>query len=610
MTRDIFTYLQSYSVDPLAINRLIVSSFLRSFGISEVRNAFLKDYVIRESDKDLKNFKEFSELHLFSSIEDLIEVFEFVISPQDKIITGAIYTPNKIRSYIVNECLNEVENCNEIKLCDPACGCGGFLYTAAKCLHDISGRTYSEIFRDNIYGLDIQNFSVERATILLSLLAVIEGEDKDVFEFNLFNGNALNFDWSQSILNFEGFDFLVGNPPYVCSRNIDPDSRELIDNWSVCSTGHPDLYIPFFELGLSFLKNEGQLGYITMNTFFKSINGRALREYLTKFDNTIIDFGGHQVFDSKSTYTCICLIKKQPSNTIKYIKLNDVAELDKTLAFDTIDIIELDHFNGWNLQEIDLLNRIEKTGTPLGEKFKTRNGIATLKNNIYIFTPVQEDEHHYYLQNGNLYPIEKSICTDIINPNKFTKIKTVEKIKQKVIFPYRYNEDGIEIIDEIELEKKYPKTYKYLCDKKGLLAERDKGKGNYEKWYAYGRNQSLEKMSYKLFFPHISSESPNFVINEEESLLFYNGLALIGNDRTELEIMQKLMSSRLFWYYITRSSKPYGSGYFSLSRNYIKKFGIPNLSSDQVDFLLKTTDPETINKFVDETYGVDTTFVS
>ena len=34
--------------------------------------------------------------------EELLELFEFVISPADKLVNGAIYTPKEIRKYIRN----------------------------------------------------------------------------------------------------------------------------------------------------------------------------------------------------------------------------------------------------------------------------------------------------------------------------------------------------------------------------------------------------------------------------------------------------------------------------------------------------------------------------
>lgn len=64
------------------------------------------------------------------------------------------------------------------------------------------------------------------------------------------------------------------------------------------------------------------------------------------------------------------------------------------------------------------------------------------------------------------------------------------------------------------------------------------------------------------------------------------------------------MSSRLFWFYITNSSKPYGSGYYSLSRNYIKNFGIYNFTEDEIDWLTKEKDQEKLDNFIETKYGV------
>lgn len=163
----------------------------------------------------------------------------------------------------------------------------------------------------------------------------------------------------------------------------------------------------------------------------------------------------------------------------------------------------------------------------------------------------------------------------------------------------------MQLIAENDFAEKFPLAYSYLQDKRNILAKRDKGNGKYENWYAYGRNQSLERMRHKLFFPHISASSPNFVLNQEENLLFYNGLALVGENQRELRLMQKLMGSRLFWFYVTKSSKPYGSGYYSLSRNYIKKFGIPEFSEIEIEYLLKEQDPNMVNHFIENKYQID-----
>jgi type I restriction-modification system DNA methylase subunit len=610
MKKDFFSYLKSYSFDPQKIDRIIVSNFLHSNNIHSCKNQLVESFRIHDTDPDFADLKRIISSYSISTIEDLIEAFEFVISPEEKVVTGAVYTPNYIREFIVSHVVrDDIHIDQSVRICDPACGCSGFLYTAAKRIKEISGRSYADIYRENLFGLDIQEFSIERSELLLSLAAIVDGEDLEYFNFNLHRGNALNFDWNEEIADFTGFDAIVGNPPYVCSRNIDGESKDLVHNWSVSKSGHPDLYIPFFELGITFLKPNASLGYITMNTFFKSVNGRALREYFQnrKLDIDILDFGATQVFESKSTYTCICLIKNSPSKFLNYVKLSDADSLiSEEISLKSIEYESLDFEKGWNLQERDILNKIESIGTPLGKKFTSRNGIATLKNDVYIFEPVKEDDHFYILQNGQQYSIEREACVDIINPNKLTKLDSIETIRKKAIFPYQIENGQPTIIPEEEFRTQFPNAYNYLLSKKEILAARDKGKGkDYDIWYAYGRNQSLENYQFKLFFPHISPSIPNYVINDEPSLLFVNGLAIVGENELELQYLSKIMSSRLFWFYIVNSSKPYGSGYYSLSRNYIKNFGIYDFTTNQIDELLSLTSQEEVDQFLENLYEID-----
>ena len=376
--------------------------------------------------------------------------------------------------------------------------------------------------------------------------------------------------------SFTGFTIILGNPPYVCSRHLTSKTKKLLKKWTVCNSGHPDLYIPFFQIAIESLETDGLLGYITMNSFFKSLNGRSLREYFQEkhFYFKIIDFGTQQIFKSRYTYTCICFIRASQSISLKYYKSKGSEDLPECHeAFNDIKYVNLSSKNGWNLQNHDIIQKIEGTGIPLGDLFKTRNGIATLKNDIYIFNPVKEDQEFYYLQNGSLYPIEKGICKNILNSNKINTGRPFSKLKEKVIFPYN-DLPKPQLLKESYFRRNYPQAYKYLQAKKPILEQRDKGAGSYENWFAFGRTQSLEKRRYKLFFPHLASKIPDFLVNSDEDLLFYNGLALLGESRDELLLMKKIMESKVFWFYIQSTSKPYTSGYFSFSSNYIRNFGV------------------------------------
>lgn len=601
---------QKCSANPWFVDRLIISAFIYINKIQVNNNRLLLSYCIQENEEDFDNLIGFIEvinnIKEKFTIEDLIELFEFVISPSDRIINGAIYTPSEIREYIIAQSFRREGNrITDAKIADIACGCSGFLYTAAKELKRRTGNSYRDIFENQIFGLDIQEYSVTRSKLLLSLLALSEGEDVEEFQFNIHQGDALVFRWQEHYENFEGFQIIVGNPPYVCARNLEDTVKENFKNWEVCGSGNPDLYIPFFQIGYENLAENGILGFITMNTFFKSLNGRALRSYFEENQATIriIDFGTLQIFKSKSTYTCICFLEKSEQNYIEYYKSAEKELPTNRNQYSRINYRNLDARKGWNLNDNEIISRIEATGQPFGEKYKTRHGIATLRNDLYIFKPVKEDDEFFYLQNGSLHPIEKGICKDILNSNKLSRDINFDEVKEKVLFPYN-DEIKPKALEEEVLKEKFPFAYKYLKKKKEELAKRDKGKGKYEKWFAFGRTQSLEKVVNKLFFPKFSDKIPSYLISNDDDLLFYNGQAIVGHSTEQMQLIKKILESRLFWYYIKTTSKPYSSEYYSLNGTYIKNFGIPDFTESDIDFLINESNKNIINIFLEDYYGI------
>lgn len=601
---------QKYSTNPWFVDRLIISAFLYLNKMQVNNNKLLLTYYIHKNDEDFNKLIEFAEVinNIKEKIilEDLIELFEFVISPSDRIVNGAIYTPSNIREYIIEQTFrNQRNNLNEVKIADIACGCSGFLYTGAKELKQLTGNAYQYIFENQIFGLDIQQYSVTRSKLLLSLLALSEGEDIEEFNFNIHQGDALLFNWQEVIEDFNGFEIIVGNPPYVSARNLDEDAKENVKLWEVCSTGNPDLYIPFFQIGYENLAKNGILGFITMNTFFKSLNGRALRAYFEENQTAIriIDFGTDQIFKSKSTYTCICFLEKRKRGFVQYHKSFNKELPKKNDSYQKIKYQNLNAKEGWNLNNNKIISKIESTGIPFGKKYKTRHGIATLKNDIYIFRPVDEDEDFYYLQNGSLYPIEKGICRDILNSNKLSRKVNFDNIIEKVLFPYD-NEIKPKALEEDFLKETYPKAFEYLQKKRLILSERDKGKGKYEKWFAFGRTQSLEKIENKLFFPKFSDEIPNYLISNDENLMFYNGQAIIGHSEEDMQLIKKILESKIFWYYIKTSSKPYSSGYYSLNGVYMKNFGIPDFTREDIYFIMNEDNQNNIDAFLEDYYNI------
>jgi len=136
------------------------------------------------------------------------------------------------------------------------------------------------------------------------------------------------------------------------------------------------------------------------------------------------------------------------------------------------------------------------------------------------------------------------------------------------------------------------------------LQKRDKGAREYEKWYAFGRNQALIYHGFKILFPYISS-APCFVMTEDQEFLFYNGYAVISDNLFELQVLQKILMSKIFWFYIKNTSKPYSGKFFSLAKNYVKNFGVCDLTDMEKVFLLEMNDANVIDAFLINKYEID-----
>ena len=95
----------------------------------------------------------------------------------------------------------------------------------------------------------------------------------------------------------EQFDTIVGNPPYVKARDIQPGTRQRLH--SRLRNGHSNLYLHFIEKCVRHLKPGGELIFITPRDFLKSTGSARLNTWL--FDQgTLTDFeelGDARVFD-------------------------------------------------------------------------------------------------------------------------------------------------------------------------------------------------------------------------------------------------------------------------------------------------------------------------
>ena len=606
---------------PEDIETALVVYYIQKNNIKINKNDDIKFIIGRQNKKTKEIIETFSSIEKNINIYVLINYFEILVPQDDKKINGAFFTPKNIASFMTQEIFKNNRLERNSKICDPSCGCGAFLIESAIEINKKFGEKFIKIIENNLYGADIAEYSIKRAKILLTLLALSNNEDEKNINFNLIITDSLLNNLPKLFSNkkevISGFDFVIGNPPYVKFQDLNKKTRiDLFNNWETLKNGSYNLYFAFFELGINILKNDGLLCYITPNNYFTSLSGVKLREYLTNntYINKIIDFNHLKLFEAQ-TYTCITFLDKNKKESFYYAKIDNYDYLEdlNNIKFSTTFYNNLNN-RKWRLLRDEDQKNIQKIEslTKLKDMVDIRVGIATCKDDVY-FIDGNNLNNNYYTKtyNGIDYLIEKTITKSILKISDFKNQKELDNNKRKIIFPYQKVNGKIEIIRSEEMKNKFPKCYKYLLSVKDVLDTRDKGAVKYIEWYAYARSQGLNFYGEKLTTPTFSGK-PRFLEEKDADTLFCNGYAiylkskstLFQKNQLSLRVLSKILNSIVMDYYISKTSVSIEGGFPCYQKNFIELFGIPEMTKKEVDYLEMETKKEKIDNFLLKKYDI------
>jgi len=157
----------------------------------------------------------------------------------------------------------------------------------------------------------------------------------------------------------EGFDIVIGNPPYVSAptqldNNILKKQRQDIVECKKFKTLNEkwDLYVPFMELGLQLLAEKGIFTMIVPYPLSNQKYAKKIRKLITEKTCIleIADLNGTKIFENATVSNCIPILRKdKPAESLSIIHINDNRQFLLALSKPVSELVQDEKTYVWNL---------------------------------------------------------------------------------------------------------------------------------------------------------------------------------------------------------------------------------------------------------------------
>jgi type I restriction-modification system DNA methylase subunit/fido (protein-threonine AMPylation protein) len=397
----------------------------------------------------------------------------------------------------------------------------------------------------------------------------------------------------------QGFDAVIGNPPYVRVGNIDQAVLPyLYKTYKV--THRFDIYVVFVLKAFELLSSKGRLGFILPNKFFTSDYGRSLRAFLasSRALDRVVDFGDSQVFANASTYTCLLFLGREPHQLTNYVTAKaeptsmEVSE-GSAIQIDQAQLSE----ESWCFlptSSAGLLKKI-RAFPSLGDLCEIERGLETGCDEVFFLREVKGIEGK---GNGNIlaaskvapkpFKIEKKAVRSLVKGAADVRRYIIESEGRLLVFPYRHEKEGPVLIKPESLAREYPLAWTYLNINSRQLKARGK-----KEWYAFRRrNYDLRDGVARILVPSIGRRL-SASLDREGCFHFVGsggggggayGLVVKASATLSIFYILGLLNSALADWIAKLANSRFEGGYYSFNRQYIEPIPIRQIDfSDPAD---------------------------
>ena len=200
---------------------------------------------------------------------------------------GFVPTPDSLVDYMVSELMSNNLLTKETRILIPGCGDGQFIRGLIRHLG-----------RDNLPHVTAIELDKGR-------YEAVNREFGDIVE--VVNENFLKTD-------YESFDLIIGNPPYVPIEGIIQSDRVYFKSKFESAYNRFDLYFLFLEKSLDLLKVKGKLVFVTPFKFLFVESAKKLRNVISKYHFQKLHVVSEKSFPGVVAYPCVSIISNEKSS--------------------------------------------------------------------------------------------------------------------------------------------------------------------------------------------------------------------------------------------------------------------------------------------------------
>ena len=231
-------------------------------------------------------------------------------------------------------------------------------------------------------------------------------EAKQLAAWNPYDQNAVSpfFDPEWMFGVADGFDIVIGNPPYIQLQNNGGELAQLYEGCGYSTFARTgDIYCLFYERGWQLLKKNGHLCYITSNKWMRAGYGEKTRGFFANKTNPmlLIDFAGVKIFESATVDTNILLFSKSSNQHKTVCAVTNKQNKDSVKNLSDFvqqqnSVCDFGSSDSWVVLspiEQSIKRKIEKVGTPLKDwDIQINYGIKTGFNEAFIISTKKREE--------------------------------------------------------------------------------------------------------------------------------------------------------------------------------------------------------------------------